>query len=110
MSYNFWTEIGNSVRSDIFECVITSATSYVISIAVYYELQRWSVQSHLRDVPWWENFIEQELRFGLDLEQLALMKKKKIWANYEQLSRPGFLCFHGQKKINKSYRPKYKVA
>ena len=43
MSYNFWTEIGNSVRSDIFECVITSATSYVISIAVYYELQRWSV-------------------------------------------------------------------
>ena len=77
MAYNFWTEIGNSVHSDIFECVITPATSYVISIAVYYELQRWSVQSHLRDVPWWENFIEQELRFGLDLEQLALMKKKK---------------------------------
>ena len=43
MSYNFWTEIGNSVHSDIFECVITPATSYVISIAVYYELQRWSV-------------------------------------------------------------------
>ena len=34
--------------------------------------------------------MEQELRFGLDLGPLALLKKKKIWDNYEQLFRPVF--------------------
>ena len=29
--------------------------------------------------------MEQELMFGLDLGRLALLKKKHIWANYEQL-------------------------
>ena len=31
-------------------------------------------QSHYRDVPLWEIFMEQELRFGLDLGRLALLK------------------------------------
>ena len=35
-------------------------------------------QSHYREVPWWEIFMEQELRFGLDLDQLALLKKKHL--------------------------------
>ena len=35
----------------------------------------------------------QELRFGLDLGRLALLKKK-IWAHYEQLLRPAFSCSH----------------
>ena len=39
--------------------------------------------------------MEQELRFGLDLGRLALLKK---WADYEQLMRPVFSCFHGQNK------------
>ena len=39
--------------------------------------------------------MEQELRFGLDLGRLALLKNKL--ANYELL-RPFFSCFHGQKK------------
>ena len=36
-------------------------------------------QSHHREVPGWEIFMEQELRFGLDLDQLALLKKKKTF-------------------------------
>ena len=41
--------------------------------------------------------MEQELRFGLDLGRLALLKKK-IWANYEQFFRLFFSSFHGQKE------------
>ena len=48
-------------------------------------------QSHYREVPWWEIFMEQELIFGLDLGWLALMKKKTISADYEQLLRPVFV-------------------
>jgi hypothetical protein len=33
-------------------------------------------QSHYREVQRWEIFMEQELRFGLDLGRLALLKKK----------------------------------
>ena len=33
---------------------------------------------------WWEIFMEQELRFGLDLGRLAVLKKR-VWADYEQL-------------------------
>ena len=29
--------------------------------------------------------MEQELRFGLDLGQFALLEKNHIWADYEQL-------------------------
>jgi hypothetical protein len=39
--------------------------------------------------------MEQELRFGLDLGRLALMKKN--WANYEQLLRPVFHVLMGRK-------------
>ena len=35
-------------------------------------------QSHYREVPRWEIFMEQELRFGLDLDRLALLKKKRF--------------------------------
>ena len=41
------------------------------------------LQSHYREVPRWEIFMEQELRFWLDLGRLGLVKKKRIWANYE---------------------------
>ena len=41
--------------------------------------------------------MEQELRFGLDLGRLALLKKNN-WANYEQLLRPVFSSFRGPKK------------
>ena len=43
--------------------------------------------------------MEQELRFGLDLGQLALHTEKKNWVDYEQLFRPFFSSFHGQKKF-----------
>jgi hypothetical protein len=46
--------------------------------------------------------MNQELRFGLDSGQLALLKKIEIWANYEQLLRPVISCFHGQKKREKT--------
>ena len=41
-------------------------------------------QSHYREVLRWEIFMEQELRFGLDVGRLALLKKT-IWSDYEQL-------------------------
>ena len=49
-------------------------------------------QSHYREVERWEIYMEQKLRFGLDLGQLALLKKNlgRLWAV--------FSCFHGQKK------------
>ena len=46
----------------------------------------------------WEIFMEQELRFGLDLGRLALLKKM-IWADYEQLFSTVFSSFHGQRKL-----------
>ena len=39
--------------------------------------------------------MEQELIFGLDSGPLALLKKKEIWADYEQLLRPDFSSFRG---------------
>jgi hypothetical protein len=39
--------------------------------------------------------VGQELRFG----PVGIAEKKKIWADFEQLLRPVFSCFHGQKKI-----------
>ena len=41
--------------------------------------------------------MEQEMRFGLDLGQLALLKKK-IWVDYEQLFRLVFSSFQKIKK------------
>ena len=40
--------------------------------------------------------MDQELRFGLDLGRVALLKKN-ISADYEQLLRPVFSSFRGQK-------------
>ena len=44
---------------------------------------------------WYEIFTEQELRFGLELDQLALLKKKldRLWATFEAF----FACFYGKK-------------
>ena len=52
-------------------------------------------QSHYREDPRWEIFMEQEFRFGLDLGRLAVLKKS-VWANYEQLLRVVISCFQGQ--------------
>ena len=41
--------------------------------------------------------MEQELRFGLDLGRLAVLKKKGL-GQYEQLLRVVFSCFHSDKK------------
>ena len=57
--------------------------------------QAW-MQSHYREVPRWEIFMEQELRFGP-----VGITEKKIWAVYEQLLRPFFSIFRGQKKEEK---------
>jgi len=38
----------------------------------------------------------KKMRFGLVLGQLAILKKK-FGADYEQLLRAVFSCFHGQK-------------
>ena len=60
-----------------------------------------SGQSHYKEVAQGDIFIEQKMRFGLVLGQLAILKKN--WANYEQLLRPVFSCFHGQKKMLKFF-------
>ena len=46
--------------------------------------------------------MEHELRFGLDLGRLALLKKI-IWANYGQLLKSVFSNFRGQKKLKTLY-------
>ena len=55
-------------------------------------------QSHYKEVPGREIFMEQKLRFGMNLGQLVLLKKKNIWADYGQVLRPVFSSFRGQKK------------
>ena len=42
--------------------------------------------------------MEQRLRFGLVLGRMALLKIK-FWADYEQLLRAVFSCFHRQKNL-----------
>ena len=44
------------------------------------EVVSWStfIQSHYREVPRWEIFMEQELKFELDLSRLAVLKKKGL--------------------------------
>ena len=63
------------------------------------EAQQLSQQhkSHYREVPRWEIFMEQELRFELDLGQLALLKKTLEPIMSEQLLRLVFSSFRGQK-------------
>ena len=43
--------------------------------------------------------MEQELRFGLDLGRLAVLKKR-VWADYEQILRVFFHVFRGKKMLN----------
>jgi hypothetical protein len=53
-------------------------------------------QSHYREVLRWEIFMEQELSFCLDLEKLAVLRKKglgQLWATFEG----GFFMFSGAK-------------
>ena len=45
-------------------------------------------------------------QFGARLGSRAVLVKKKFGADYEQLLRPVFLCFHGQ-KINLKFFRKY---
>ena len=61
----------------------------------------WSDQSHYREVLRWESFMEQELRLGLDFSHWHCWKNN-IWADYEQLFRPFFSSFCGQKNENKN--------
>ena len=42
--------------------------------------------------------MEKNMRFGLILGQLAILEKK-VWADYEQILRAFFSCFHTQKKL-----------
>ena len=42
--------------------------------------------------------MKQEMRIGLDLGRLAVLKKR-VWADYEQLLRVFFSCFQGQKSM-----------
>ena len=56
------------------------------------------VQSHYIEVVQGDIFMEQKMTFGLVLGRLAILKKK-LGANYEQLLRVFFSCFHGQKYI-----------
>ena len=56
-------------------------------------------QSHYLEVSQGAIFIEQIMRFGLILGQLAILKKN--WADYEQFLRPVFFMLSWAKEINK---------
>ena len=47
--------------------------------------------------------MEQELRFGLDLGQLAVLKKR-VWADYEQLLRVFFHVFRGKRNVETFFK------
>ena len=49
---------------------------FAITFLLYIARTELCTQSHYREVPRWDIFMEQELRFGLDLGRLALLKKK----------------------------------
>ena len=55
------------------------------------------IQNHYIEVAQGDIFIEQKMRFGLVLGQLAMLKKK-LGADYEQLLRVFFFMFSGAKK------------
>ena len=74
--------------------IINRLFPFVIQGEIYVQ---WS-QGHYREVARWEIFMEQEIRFGLDLGRLAILKKK-LGANYEQCLSVVFSCFQMQKKI-----------
>jgi hypothetical protein len=67
-------------------------------VLVFDIYRTWFRQSH-REVPQWDIFMEQELRFGLDLGQFAVLKKR-VWADYEHFLRVVFSFFQGQKNVN----------
>ena len=57
-------------------------------------------QSHFREVPRWEIFVEQELRFGLGLGRLELLKKQTFGPIMSNFLGRFFSCFHWQKNKN----------
>ena len=65
------------------ECRVEVASILIFIHICFFMISSWN-QSHYREVLRWEIFMEQELRLGLDLGWLALLKKN-IWANSEQL-------------------------
>ena len=54
-------------------------------------------QSHYIEVPRWEIFMEQELRFGLDLRRLAVLKKKRFGPIMSNFLGRSFQVFMGKK-------------
>ena len=52
-------------------------------------------QSHYIEVAQGDIVMEQKMRFGLVLGEMAILKKMR--ADYEQLLRVFFSCFQGQK-------------
>ena len=74
-------------------------------------------QSHYKYVPRWEIFMEKELRVGLDLGRLAVLKKMglgRLWAFFVGVF---FIFFRGKKNVknilgsagrtNKLYKMKF---
>ena len=59
-------------------------------------------QSQFIEVAQGDIFMERKMRFGLVLGWLAILKKTS-WADYEQLFRAVFSCFHGHKIDLKSF-------
>ena len=68
-------------------------------------------QSHYREVPRWEILYETRIEILAGFGPVGITEKKNR-ADYVQLLRPFFSCFHGQKKDKKHCidRPHEKVA
>ena len=45
------------------------------------------------------NFQGTEIEIWTGFGPVGITEKKIIWADYEQLLRPVFSCFHGKKKM-----------
>ena len=96
----------NWIKNLAMTALFLTTNFCVVQYHIYFlkENQILYCQSHYREVAWWEIFMQQELRFGLDLGQLALLKKN-IWGDYEQqLFRLVFFqVLLGKKKIIYTY-------
>ena len=60
------------------------------------------MQSHYREVPRWEIFLEQELRFGLDLSRLGVLKKKDLGRLFKNIVSVYTKKFHKMKLKKKN--------
>ena len=71
--------------------------------------QAWALATDKRTDVWSQDFILWKINSGLWAVVWAGLWNKRVWADYEQLLRPVFSLFRGQKILKKSFWKHYSV-